>query len=507
MLFMNLITSKHDLNSYYCTWSSQADLGALYPRRSDNPVTAMRDMLCEETVFGENGLIHQFPEIRSSLFFLFDDGWDVPYGLTDNDNGDFGSLIVNEERFPFCDGEPQERLKKLADRVRSFGWKGTGIWVCASGKGEKNGALFSPEVREAYWRERLRWSRYAGIAYWKVDWGCYCNSVEFRALLNRLKEEEYPTLIIEHAGVCGPLSGIAQNDFSAEQSGRFWDWEERPQEWGKLCGFSDVIRTYDVSPHLSVPTTLDRVQSLLRLGECMKSQTVVNGEDEQYICAALGLEIGIMRNQLKDTVGVPFHKNSTEAIRAVRWLTAFAPPYPIGVGAVRFGRYILTDSFNFHGSDCWISCYGDREIPQAAPSLIARNCYQPQVEYLSDEKPFVAVSMHPNEATSVAVLPRFSEERGMVTPPVKIRLAQRLHNPFTGVFGKMAELTLVYDGDISAKRVFAQDLAADTAEEITDVCAVDGREITVSGAVLERIGTSANTDGDNSAPGLVITLI
>ena len=71
----------------------------------------------------------------------------------------------------------------------------------------------------------------------------------------------------------------------------------------------------------------------------------------------------------------------------------------------------------------------------------------------------------------------------------------------------MAELTLVYDGDVSDKKVFAQDLAADTAEEITDVCAVSGREITVSGDVLDRIGTSANTDGDNSAPGLVITLI
>lgn len=503
---MNLIKAKHNLNSYYCTWSSQADLGELYPKKSDNPVTAMRDMLCEETVFGENGLIHQFPEIRSSLFFLFDDGWDVTYGLFDNDNGDFGSLVVNEERFPFCNGEPQERLKKLADRVRSFGWKGMGIWVCASGKGEKNGALFSPEVREAYWRERLRWSRFAGIAYWKVDWGCYCNSVEFRSLLNQWKEEEYPALIIEHAGVCGPLSGVSQNDFSIEQSGRFWDWEERPQEWGKLCCFSDVIRTYDVSPFLSVPTTLDRVQSLLRMGECINSQTLVNGEDEQYICAALGLETGIMRNQLKNAAGVPFHKNSTEAIRAVRWLTAFAPPYPLNVGKVRFGKHILADSFNFYGSDCWISCYGDREIPQAAPSLIARNCYQPHVEYLSEEKPFIIASMHPNEATSVAILPRFSRKLGKVMPPVKIKLSARLHSPFTGVFGRVDELTITYDGDIFGKKVYVQDLAADAAVEITNVCDVNGSELTVNGDILDRIGTSANKEGDNSAPGLVITL-
>lgn len=504
---MNFITAKYDLNSYYCTWTSQANLREFYPKRSDNPVTAQRDMLCEETVFGENGLIHQFPSIRSSLLFLFDDGWDVPYGLANNDNGDFGSLIVNEERFPFCNGAPHERLKKLADRVRSFGWKGTGIWVCASGKGEKNGSLFSPQVSEAYWRERLQWSRYAGIAYWKVDWGYHCNSITFRALLNQWKAEEYPELIIEHAGVCGPLSGISQNDYSIEQSGRFWDWDERPQEWGKLCGFSDIIRTYDVSRFLAVPTTLDRVQSLLRIGECINSSTVINGEDEHYICAVLGLEIGIMRNQLKTPSGEFFHKSNTEAIRAVRFINAFAPPYPISVGQVRFGKHILTDYFNFHGSDTWISCYGDREIPQSAPSLIARNCYQPQITYLSEQKPFIVTATHPNGVSSVAVLSRFSKEHGMVTPPVKIRIEQQLNNPFTGVFGKIDTLTIAYDGDISDKKVYAQDLAVDVAVNITDECAINGKELTVSGAILERIGTSANKAGDYSAPGLVITLI
>ncbi len=467
----------------------------------------MRDMLREETVFGENGLIRQFPDIRSSLYFVFDDGWDVPYGLHNNEHGDFGSLIVNDKRFPFCTGEPKERLKALADRVASFGWKGTGIWVCAGGKGEVNSHLFTCEERERYWRERLQWSKYAGISYWKVDWGCYGNNVDFRCQLNAWKSEEYPELIIEHAGVCGPISGINQSDLSPQQSGRFADWEERPQEWGKLVAFSDIIRTYDVSPFLSVPTTIDRVQYLLRIGECIRSNTIINAEDEAYICAALGLAIGIMRNQLRNRSGKPFCRNTTETIRAVRWLTAFAPPYPIGIGETRFGKYILTDFCHFDGRNCWISSYGDRDIPQGAPALVARNCHLPGIEYLTDEKPYVVLSMHPNEAVSLAVLPRFSEKTGRHTPPVKITIRQHIHNPVTGVFGYLEELTIIYDAALSGKRIMVQDLADDTAEDITDKCVIADTYFTVSGSILSNIGTKANAPDDASEPGVVITLV
>ena len=72
---------------------------------------------------------------EEKLIFVFDDGWDVPYGLKNNDNNDFGSLILNEERFPSFSGEPKERMKKLVDKVKSFGWKGVGLWICASAKG------------------------------------------------------------------------------------------------------------------------------------------------------------------------------------------------------------------------------------------------------------------------------------------------------------------------------------------------------------------------------------
>ncbi len=499
---MNLIQQKYPVNSYFCTWSSQNDYCALYPQSG----RSARDAMGEEFVFGENGLIHQFPEIRSSLYFLFDDGWDVPFGLANNDNGDFGSLIVNDERFPFCTGEPQERLKKLADRVASHGWKGAAIWVSASGKGETAEHLFTPEEREHYWRERLQWSRYAGIAYWKVDWGCFGNDVAFRRQLSQWKNEEYPELVMEHADVSPPVSGIEQWDQSPEQSGRFFDWGDRPQTWGKIVAFADVFRTYDVSPFLSVPTTLDRVQSMLRLGECIGSKTVLNAEDEPYICAALGLETGVMRNQLRQKDGKSVYPAPTEPIRALRWMTAFAPPFAMNVGETRFGKYILTDYSVFDGKNCWVTTYGDRNVPQGAPSLVARNCDLPYIEYPTEEKPYIVTSKNPTGAVCVSVLPRYSAEIGRHTPPAKITLNHTADQPI-GVFGTVEELTVVFDSPLAGKRILAQDLAGDTAVDITEKCSLQGEKLTVNGALLREIGTLANDPDDLSDPGVVLAFI
>lgn len=503
---MNVITPKYDINSYFCTWSSQSDLRKIYTRRFENGVFSTRDMLNEETVFGEGGLIHQFPEIRDRLIFLLDDGWDVPYGLTNNANGDFGSLIVNEARFPFCIGEPRERLKILSDRIKSHGWKGAGIWICASGKGEKNDSIFSMEEREKYWRERLAWSQYAQIAYWKVDWGVLCWDVAFRRQLNQWKDEIYPELIIEHANPCAPLSGIDRNSHSPDESGRFGDWGKAPQTVCRLADFSDVIRTYDVSPTLSVPTTLDRVQYLLRAGTATGSQAYMNAEDEAYICAALSLEIGVMTNQLRGDDGTLLRKNAAEAIRAVNWLTAFAPPYPIGVGEVETTNEVLIDTCNFAGKDTWVQNYGDREIPQGAPAFMGRNMPLPQAEYLSGEKPYIIAGRHPNGAQAIAVLPRYRENWGFFVPPVKIQLAHSTNNPL-GIFGILEELTLVLEQPLAEKRIFVQDLAGDSATDITEECSVNGNSIQIRGNLLARLGTLANTQGEQSMPGLVLKVL
>ncbi|MBQ5778190.1 MAG: hypothetical protein IIV97_05175, partial [Oscillospiraceae bacterium] len=64
---MNFIENKFDLKSYYCTWTSQAAISRLLKLSKGDFFDTARDCLKEETVFGENGLIHQFPEIRDKL--------------------------------------------------------------------------------------------------------------------------------------------------------------------------------------------------------------------------------------------------------------------------------------------------------------------------------------------------------------------------------------------------------------------------------------------------------
>ena len=499
---MNLIKNKYNLNSYYCTWTSQSDLRRICSENEIEFSSSTRDFLNDKYVFGDKGLVHQFPELRDKLFFLFDDGWDVPYGLINNKNGDFGSLIVNEERFPFCTGEPKDKLKKLADRVKNFGWKGVGIWVCASAKGEVWENMLTFEERKQYWCERFEWSKYAGISYWKVDWGSLCNDIEFRKHLNEWRDEIYPELIIEHAPIIGPFSGLDNNN----TIGRFKDWDDVPKRITELSKFSDVIRTYDVSPELSVPTTIDRVQYLLRAGNEFNSKSHVNAEDQAYVCAALSVQIGIMSNQLRDNNGNPVRKKSTESIRAVNWLSCFAPPLPICEGNVNVGNEVLSDECNFVNFKSWLSKFGDRVISQAAPDLVSRNDTLPNVKYLENEKPYILSNRHKNGAYEIAVLPRFKQDEGFYTPAVQLNITQKIDLPI-GVFGEVNELNIEFDGCVEDKRIFAQDLASDEAVDITDECFLNESTVKLSGELINKIGKSQNAIDDESKPGLVIKLI
>ena len=499
---MNLLENKYNLNSYYCTWTSQAAISRLLKLSKGDFFDTARDCLKEETVFGENGLIHQFPEIRDKLIFLFDDGWDVPYGLVNNNNGDFGSIIVNEERFPSCTGEPKEKMKKLADKVREFGWKGVGLWICASAKGEAWENMLSHEERVEYWSERLEWSKYAGISYWKVDWGSLCNDVNFRKLLNELKDKVYPELVIEHAVCIGPLTDVDGENYT----GRFENWGDIPKMMVALSEFSDVIRTYDVSGELQVPTTIDRVQCLLRGGNALNSKSHINAEDVSYICAALSVQIGIMRSQLKQD-GVLIYKKTTESIRAVNWLSSFAPPLEIGEGTTNVSDEVLNDICDFSKVDSWVSKrVNGRKIQQGAPAIVTRNDELTDVDYLEESKPYVVSTRHPNGAYAVAVLPRLSIENKFFTPAVKLNISQNVDFPI-GIFGETKEVNSNYDSSVENKKVFAQDLASDEAVDITDKCVICGSTVKIDGELLNEIGTSKNPDGDVSSPGLVIKLV
>ncbi len=499
---MNLLKNKYNLNSCYCTWVSQSDLSCIYSENEMELSSSTRDFLNEKYLFGENGLVYQYPTVRDKLIFVLDDGWDVPYGLVNNNNGDFGSLIVNEERFPSFTGEPKERLKKLVDRVKSYGWKGVGLWICASAKGEAWENMLTQEERKQYWSERFEWSKYAGISYWKVDWGSLCTDNEFRRHLNEWRDEVYPELVIEHAVMMAPLSGVSDDG----QTGRYVDWGDIPQRTLEIMSFSDVIRSYDVSNQLSIPTTIDRVQFILSNGKSSGSKSYINAEDEAYICSTLSLEIGVMSNLLKKTDRTPMHPKSTESIRAVNWLSSFAPPVAVGDVSFKCDDEILFDECNFVNLKTWLSRYGDRVIKQGAPSVVTLNDELPGVEYLEENKPYILSNRHKNGAFAIAVLPRFKEDEGFYTPSVKLNISQKVDLPI-GIFGEVNEVTVEFDKSVEDKKIFAQDLASDEAVDITKDCVVDKNIVKISGEVINRVGKSENCFGDESKPGLVIKLV
>ena len=113
---------------YYCTWQAQNLL-------CQTKGVSNRDYLDEKAIFGENGLVNAYEGFRQDLYFILDDGWDVPYSYNVKEDYPFASHIIKNDRFPNFKGKPQEKLKQMVDKIMSYGWKGVGIWVCAQGSG------------------------------------------------------------------------------------------------------------------------------------------------------------------------------------------------------------------------------------------------------------------------------------------------------------------------------------------------------------------------------------
>ena len=376
-------------------------------------------------MFGKDGMVHLYPSIRRHLWLVLDDGWDVPYGMTGDDNyrhGRFGSLIVDGERFPSCTGTPAERLAQLSRRVKEHGWRGLGLWICANACGEYWGHFQTPEEQEHYWRERLRWCRETGIGYWKVDWGHHDRSAAFRRRLSVWAAEEAPALVVEHSGVVAPFSGIEDHDDSAEHSGRFADWRDEPMRCAELMRFSQVYRTYDVSAELSVPTTLDRVQFPLRMAEFTGSPTVLNCEDEPLIGAVLGCAIGIMRSSLP-AFGTSPYCRTAEVIRAIRWQTAFAPAFaPTAVSPGRGRRACVPAA-----ASCRRSSIPVRK-PGSSPAAIRTEPSAPRCSPASERRD--AVPLRRRLRSRPPCTPP-SGCLGLSTPPRSASMSRLRGNTFT----------------------------------------------------------------------------
>lgn len=474
---------------YYCTWQTQ-----LYATCDGKP-EGQRRAICESSLFDKEkpfGWAYFYPEVRSDLFFVMDDSWDVP---PSNDESYYGSLVLDREKFPEAAkaGSNGQALKSLTDRVKALGWKGLGGWVCVQ-ESDKRGSF---ETEDDYWIDCLRDADEAGFAYWKVDWGHKSKDPEFRQKMTELGRVHAPELIIEHAQVSDKVASY------------------------------DVFRTYDVPAIFSIPKTMEKLKGVLFVGVTKPGyKGLINCEDEAYIAAAGGFSMGIMRHPYsgsfvngKSDMSFPsVHRNLKtkmyEVTRAARWHRV-APAFGVDSENTKVSDTMLEDTWQFEDYSAeieswWVefSLLGDRyvndHVTLPAPAMIVRNCDFPIVE--PDEKgnvPYVVASKNPNGVYSIVTCGRtFERSYGIPACRVSIDVGD---TETVGVFGEYNELVINTDyTDI--KGVLAQDIAAEFAIDITEDVRIEKGKVTIPGELLHRIGTSAQPPSDTSEPGTAIKI-
>ncbi len=487
---MNLIPNQNKSSlSYWCSWQAQNIMAVIV----GDAAKGGRDMLDEALIFGENGYVHQFDAVRGELYFLLDDGWDVDYGVSPSQGADrFGSLIMNEQRFPSVKGlPPAERLKRINQMLKDHGWKGLGLWVAAQRCAPDFDAPFA-ERDLPYWQQRILWCREAGVEYWKVDWGTQADNIAFRKALTDMAAQLYPALIIEHAACMLPLNAPEHQD--AALQGRYAGEEDVFALAKHVAAFSQVLRSYDVLGALRIPTTLDRLSALLSV-----SKGYVNGEDECYINAALGCASGVMRSHYYTDKIKEVNDDRTwrldEVTAALRW-QRIAPPFTLTQTAC--SKEILFDEQYFKEGATWYgSVYGKR-VRQGAPAVIARNLPAESIGVDGEIKPYVAASLHPNGAYSLCVQPRTLD--GVCAYPdatVHCNLPDGVET--VGLLGVGCDICL-HLPRVPVK-VYVQSLLADSALEMTE--GVQGSDIKVTKDFARQVFSGT----DQTAPGLVLRIL
>lgn len=516
---MNLIPSGTKVlsDNYYCTWNTQ-NFGR-FDAVTETDYTVFigqdgakkaRHFLNEKNMFQPGGILDQYNEVKNLLYFVIDDGWDVPYGIHPNSDIDrFGSLELSEERFPSCAGTPPQRLRKLSEMIKKDGWRGLGIWVASQAAGESyEKGFLSTEETNRYWSERLLWSKEAGVMYWKVDWGCHQFEPEWRENLCALKNKLYPDLVVEHCWcAASPLNNVRIEEGKQVTSGRFADWGEWPEKWSSIIAFSEIFRSYDVLSQFSQLSTVDRLASLL-LGS-PDSTCILNCEDEVYIGAALGCCVGVMRSTMCKDIPVfqfdPQHvsKRAKEVIRTVNW-QKLAPAFAIKQSLTYVSPELVSDSYKFENGETWFDDYIGKEVMQACPAVLCRGML-PEIHYHEEEKPVIVASRNPNGAISAASLPRQVKKGHYRTPLATLILKGVDTSVPVGIFGYWKDVVIEYINDLNGRQIWVQDLASDTAFDITTWACIKNNCVTIDEKQINQWG-GAFTD-DESEPGFVIQVL
>lgn len=460
--------------NYWCTWGAQTALAML--KRPDaaamnalDLTAVIEDYINEETVFGMNGWARKFfPRVRRDLFFMFDGGWSTTYA----------SFIADRKKFPSFDGSPQEAIRRMNQAVRKLGWRGAALWCRDTPGGAADIGIVNA-------------LKYGRIRYVKIDVG----DADFH--LVHLRDQRGMNLTLEHvSGVDGGLNG------KPDQDGRYPALNPKGVQ-ATVLKHTDVYRIYDLQGPLDLPTAIDRITQSIRVVEGdSAARALINAEHEVYLAAVLGCTVGIMQHP-------PFVTGKTsnldQVTRALRW-QRIASPLAAGAGFLRMDGDSLTDEWTYSAADASYAAAAGTTIRQGAPARVTRNLELPEVS-AAGEKPFVLATRFANHAIAVGALGRVGIGRPYSVPRAAVTLdVAGAAGPF-GIFGSFESLTFAGRSFSPTARVWAQDLAADRAVDVTAKVRIANSRLEIPGPLIDSVGLSNSTAGDRSLPGLVMKIV
>ncbi len=464
---------ENSMNSW-CTWGSQNGIIGKYKSDlskgkkvpefvSKNPQKiSQRDGIGEAEIFGKDGMAHYYKGDREDMYFILDDGWDVDYYLNpwDKDMPAFGSHIANDKRFPSIAGKsPKKKLRQINKKLRAMGWKGAGLWIPAQRLGATKREDF--ELQKDFWKKRIAWSKYAGIKYWKVDWGRHCLDADFRVLLSAFAAEEYPELIIENALPIGGEScfanDIAFKDGKVIGSGEYSKFPKKDlDDVKKVLAGSRLFRTYD---SLGDAITLDRMAYLLDAGRKNNWNFYLTCELHPKLAAGLASYFGEMRNNLQD------------ARSFLRW-QHIAPALAANEVDIKISKERLEDIYTGKDVHGFKPAEG-KSFPQSAPAIVVRGDMDlPKIKVPEGKKhPFVVATLHPNSSLCIAFVERKATPLPLVEADVNVDCANRK----IGIFGAFEKMTFNISKKSETPKVWIQELTSDTPKEIKKFEIKDGK--------------------------------
>jgi len=495
--------------NYWCTWYAQN-----YWQQRGGEITDFdkinnpnaREELTYDHLFNdkEGWATTYLPRGRSDFFFLIDHGWQtkVKAERTVSGSTPFFSMQIDPRDFKaYDDVDTQASLRRFNEDIIKQGWRGLGLWV--------RGTVTAEAARTF-----VEWSKHAGIEYWKIDGGGTQNFHSYK-----IKQAIYPALQLEYINGTGPFNEYWDDPSRTSYPSPYDVGRHKQKGMLNILQNTDVFRTYDVAPILVSTATMQRVNDILKQTQGdPKYIAILNIQDDPQVAAGMGCLIASKRhpNYMERTYqGEDFHhqirgkrliqKRMNEIERFGRW-QRIAPAFAAGVGSYLASDYDLIDSYPHTKKDTWFKPVYGKTAYQSAPAIMARNMPLPKVEIQGDA-PYVMSSTYPNGPVCVATEGRVKPEDQWYHPQAVVTIYVKDDTQPIGVFGHYKKLVIQFDEPLAGvKKIWAQDLLAQKAQDMTYRVEMKGCMLTIPGPLIDQLGTSAGDEGDISVPGMVLQL-